>query len=508
MTDSLGTYQWTAPELFAGAQATVAADVYSFGVLLAELSTHSIPYAGLVNPETGRPWTQLYIMSQVVAGTLKPSFDATSPSWFRNRSDRTSFRLGACLTCSCLAQRATYEALQKLQPMDSTGNGYNVSVVQSTSTDCNTTRGTLLPLWNTSVCVVLPAAIESTSITILFIENGTLLAACLGAVVACAIVTLVFVLIRRHKVRADEAFATAMGITDLALYKLSSQELLLDRRIPLHTSNDVTLWRATFRGTLVAVKRLTTQQPSAIAAFVGAMQLVAKLESPHVVRLVGFSWTGRKDVGIVTEYMDLGDLQRHLSSHVPEAFPWGEKVLVLQSIVFGLVYLHTMSPPVLHRNLKSSKVLLDTLKGTKLTGFGVATDGSDEDTMTRSLGSYQWMAPEVIKEAHYSTASDIYAFGVIVSELTTHKVPYENVVTTKTKQHQSQAQILSKIVTGEVTPTFDAKAPESVVRMGRACLALDPAARPTALELTVEVDRLLAELGTEKSRVFDHQAVA
>ncbi|OQR85678.1 protein kinase [Achlya hypogyna] len=159
--------------------------------------------------------------------------------------------------------------------------------------------------------------------------------------------------------------------------------------------------------------------------------------------------------------MDLGDLQRHLSSHV----------------------------------------LLDTLKGTKLTGFGVATDGSDEDTMTRSLGSYQWMAPEVIKEAHYSTASDIYAFGVIVSELTTHKVPYEGMANFTNGALMSQALVMRQIAMGELMPSFSASAPEGIVALGRDCLALDPDARPTALQLTRRIDCLIGNLRYQSDSV-------
>ena len=100
----------------------------------------------------------------------------------------------------------------------------------------------------------------------------------------------------------------------------------------------------------------------------------------------------------------------------------------ISSIVHGLLYLHTFETPIIHRDLKSRNVLLDSKKvaswkgseasfddtsqGTKLTDFGESRE-VDENTLTCGIGTYQWMAPEVISGSEYTVAADVYSLGIV-----------------------------------------------------------------------------------------------
>ncbi|OQR90563.1 hypothetical protein THRCLA_09282, partial [Thraustotheca clavata] len=79
---------------------------------------------------------------------------------------------------------------------------------------------------------------------------------------------------------------------------------------------------------------------------------------------------------------------------ISNQFTWDQKYQCIMSFVRGLVYLHTYKVPIIHRNLKSRNVLLDSTKGTKLTDFGTSHTAEAGDTMATGIGSYQWMAPE------------------------------------------------------------------------------------------------------------------
>ncbi|RQM29704.1 hypothetical protein B5M09_012162 [Aphanomyces astaci] len=84
MTKGVGTYRWTAPELIAGDRYSVAADIYSFGVLVSELDTHDIPIADYHN-EKNRPQHGFQIVTLVRQGTLQPHFTHGCPDWVYER---------------------------------------------------------------------------------------------------------------------------------------------------------------------------------------------------------------------------------------------------------------------------------------------------------------------------------------------------------------------------------------------------------------------------------------
>ncbi|EQC26650.1 TKL protein kinase [Saprolegnia diclina VS20] len=119
---------------------------------------------------------------------------------------------------------------------------------------------------------------------------------------------------------------------------------------------------------------------------------------------------------MVLEWMDRGDLKNVLEKTKPTVaggvsatFPWQEKFQTMLAIADGLVYLHSLD--VIHRDLKSRNVLMDSQKGTKLTDFGASREVTTE-TMTIGVGTYRWMAPEILQDNHYTTAADIYSFGM------------------------------------------------------------------------------------------------
>jgi len=189
------------------------------------------------------------------------------------------------------------------------------------------------------------------------------------------------------------------------------------------------------------------------------------------------------EIECVVEFMDRGDLKNVLESTTPSTFTWAEKLNCALSIGEGLVFLHSLN--IIHRDLKSRNVLLDTNKGTKLTDFGVAKETNDE-TMTVGVGTYRWMAPEILKEHYYSVAADVFSFGMVLSELSTHHIPYSDLRTEKGRAYVDTA-IMSMVIQGELKPTFSPDCPTWLRDLAMRCIEINPEDRPTAAQLSFEI---------------------
>jgi len=180
----------------------------------------------------------------------------------------------------------------------------------------------------------------------------------------------------------------------------------------------------------------------------------------------------------------MGDLRDHLSTHSSDEYPWSDKIQSIQSIVFGLAYLHSFDPPIIHRDLKSRNVLLDSEKGTKLTDFGVSRE-VDDSTLTNGVGTFQWMAPEIMRGNAYTVAADVYSFGVLLSEFSTHQVPYSTLTNPSTNKPYQPQYLINQVAKGEISPVFETtNTPLWVIEMGKQCLSLDPNDRPNCEELS------------------------
>ncbi|CAI9109238.1 OLC1v1009023C1 [Oldenlandia corymbosa var. corymbosa] len=173
---------------------------------------------------------------------------------------------------------------------------------------------------------------------------------------------------------------------------------------------------------VVAVKKLDTSGVQGSKEFLVEVLMLSLLHHPNLVNLVGFCAEGEQRL-LVYEYLPLGSLEYHLHDLPPdeESLDWNTRMNIAAGIAGGLNYLHNEAdPPVIHRDLKSSNVLLDEGFYPKLSDFGLAKFGPTEDkshVSTRVMGTEGYCAPEYYDTGKLTAKSDVYCFGILLLEI-------------------------------------------------------------------------------------------
>jgi len=285
------------------------------------------------------------------------------------------------------------------------------------------------------------------------------------------------------------------------------------------------VWKAKWKGTPVAVKVLTgTAQaekiPKAVLEeFIGEINMVSGMRHPNICLFMG-ACLDAPNRAIVTELCENGslwdalrlplaspykvadgatrnawplELYEHMQSPPTSSgererpiapkgvWPWYLVKRVASGTARGMCYLHSGSPPVLHRDLKSANILLDESYTAKLADFGLSRLKAVRSGMTGNCGTVQWMAPEVLCSEDYAEPADVYSFGIILWEMLTQECPYEGM---------TPIQCALAVLNQNYRPEIPAWCPQNFRALIKDCVERDPKARPTFPQILQALDAL------------------
>ena len=244
------------------------------------------------------------------------------------------------------------------------------------------------------------------------------------------------------------------------------------------------VWSGVFQQhTDVAIRRFRPEiyaTPEQQLQFRRELEVLRKLRHPNVVLFMGACTQSDYPLSVVTELLDTSLYATLHTSQQPLA--WAQCLQIAMDAAKGLVYLHSAKPaPVVHGDVKSINILLDSHRRAKLADFLVAQSKQRDEER-----GWQWTAPEVLSGQPASTASDVYSFGIVLAELVTRRVPYAEL-------GRSAEEVERAIVSRGYRPPLPSNCPADLTALITACWQPKPASRPTAAQVVEKLNALLTQ---------------
>ncbi|GFQ01924.1 wall-associated receptor kinase-like 14 [Phtheirospermum japonicum] len=172
----------------------------------------------------------------------------------------------------------------------------------------------------------------------------------------------------------------------------------------------------------VAIKKLRYRDHESVDQVMNEIKLLSSVSHPNLVRLLGCCIDHGEQI-LVYEFMPNGTLSQHLQRERGSVLPWTIRLTIAAETAHAVAHLHSaMNPPIFHRDIKSSNILLDYNFNSKLADFGLSRIGGmtdDSHISTAPQGTPGYVDPQYHQNFHLSDKSDVYSFGVVLVEIIT-----------------------------------------------------------------------------------------
>ncbi|CAJ1958396.1 unnamed protein product [Sphenostylis stenocarpa] len=183
---------------------------------------------------------------------------------------------------------------------------------------------------------------------------------------------------------------------------------------------------------------------------------------------------------ILTEYQQKGSLRAHLNKFESKPIPLENVLAFALDIARGMEYIHAQG--IIHRDLKPENILVDWDSHLKIADFGIACEASKCDSL---WGTYRWMAPEMIKGKCYGRKVDVYSFGLILWEMVSGTVPFQNM---------TPIQVAVAVADRDSRPIIPTHCPHDLRDLINQCWALNPDERLEFCQIVRVLEQLIGDV--------------
>ncbi|KAL4559534.1 hypothetical protein LXL04_031675 [Taraxacum kok-saghyz] len=253
---------------------------------------------------------------------------------------------------------------------------------------------------------------------------------------------------------------------------------------------------------VAAIKRLDSMSAQGASEFWAEVEMLSKLRHCHLVSLLGYC-NHEKEMILIYEYMPNGTLEDHLHK-LRTPLSWLRRLKICIGAARGLDYLHTgtgIESGVIHRDVKTSNILLHGSWAAKISDFGLSKIGptNQPSTYVNTLvkGTFGYFDPNYFITGRLTRKSDVYAFGVVLLEVLCRKRAVDSSLGEEQPglvtwvQDSIREGKLKNIIDSDIRVQISAKCLKEYVRIAERCLHSSPKLRPTMAEVVVSLDSIL-----------------
>lgn len=253
-------------------------------------------------------------------------------------------------------------------------------------------------------------------------------------------------------------------------------------------------------GRIVAIKKSQIMAENQVAQFINEVVILSQVNHRNIVKLLGCCLETQVPL-LVYEFVCHGTLSQHLRDNEGHTsfVSWENRLRIATEVAGALAYLHSAAfPPIFHRDVKSSNILLDDKYRAKVSDFGLSRSIPIDKThlSTQVQGTFGYLDPEYFHSGYFTEKSDVYSFGVVLVELFTG----EGAVSALRCEEESSLvmDFVSAVKENRVFEIVDTriviqgKEEElfSFARLAKRCVKLNGKKRPTMKEIAMDLDEL------------------
>ncbi|XP_031247368.1 LRR receptor-like serine/threonine-protein kinase IOS1 [Pistacia vera] len=251
--------------------------------------------------------------------------------------------------------------------------------------------------------------------------------------------------------------------------------------------------------THVAVKMLSPSSAQGYKEFQAEVELLMRVHHKNLTALVGYCDENSK-MGLIYEYMANGNLEANLSDNQEGILTWEGRIRIATEAAQGLEYLHRgCKPPIVHRDIKSTNILLNETFQAKLADFGLSKSfpvEGETHVSTKIAGTPGYLDPEYYTSNKLTEKSDVYSFGMVLLEIITGKPviekSFERTHISRWVSSMLEKADIRNIVDPKLRGDFGINSVWKAVEIAMACIASTSTNRPTMSRVVTELNESLA----------------
>ncbi|KAL5201184.1 hypothetical protein ABZP36_035538 [Zizania latifolia] len=252
---------------------------------------------------------------------------------------------------------------------------------------------------------------------------------------------------------------------------------------------------------VVAIKKSKIAVQREIDEFINEVAILSQINHRNVVKLFGCCLETEVPL-LVYEFVSNGTLYSHLHVNGPRSLSWGDRLRIATETAKAIAYLHSsVSIPIIHRDIKSTNILLDDTRTSKVSDFGASRciPIDQSGITTKVQGTLGYLDPAYYYTQRLTDKSDVYSFGVILVELLTRRKPFSHVTS---EGEGLVAHFVTSFTEGNLVDILDTqvmeegniKVVEEVAALAATCVKLRGEDRPTMRQVEMALEGIQASM--------------